>query len=254
MDPPGGVDALGAGRKTGAVAETEARLQRAWMSQGVVAVMLGALACGEQPTQVPEGAPSTMAEGVGAPSAETLSALRTQARHAPVEALERLAHLEAEGDTAEEIARIRALADTTHFNNALKQVAATTDHREAIATILELAHRPTPVNKRRLAEPVWGLIGKLEAQTDAQPAFVKAAAERLLADSALTDLLGPKVAERLRALREAALVRRTTERVAMLLAKGPFEEVVAQLVAWHSGPKATGEVSLRAAMRRVVEA
>jgi len=193
-----------------------------------MAVILTALtwsACVERagPTEPPAK------PAVAAPTAERLGHLRELARTTPDAAL-----LELEGlqGADRELGQVRALAEMTRFNAALKTLSSTDDLREATRLVLELMRRPAPENKRRLAEVVWGLIGKLEARAETEPARVYSTTKRLLGDTGLTEFLGAQMGNRLREIQVLAEHRKVTGRVSTLLTAGPFEAVLAQVVRW----------------------
>ena len=213
-------------------------------------VLLHVWSCNEQPVSEAPEATQVTANTIDAPS---LEALRAMARRSPQEALNAL---EARSDAAEGagIAEIRILAQTSLFNDALKQLALESDLRHAVTVTLELAERPTPINKRRLAQPVWGLIGKLEQRLESDPAFAQAAAKRLAGSSTLVALVGPQLRQRLDTILRRAEHLEITAQVDALLSSKSFGAIVTQLDSWSKQPEKVTVTQLIDAIGQVIEA
>ena len=119
---------------------------------------------------------------------------------------------------------------------------------------LQLAAQPVPVNKRRLAQPVWGLLGKLEKRVEVDPAFATAATKRLNESTALAELVGPQLTQRLAAILTRAEHLEITTRVKKLLATMPFDKIVAVVERWSKHPERVNVTQLTDAIALLTEA
>ena len=201
----------------------------------------------------PEAPPEPLADVRPSVSAEDL---RAQARHNPEQALKALESLGSGGDTVDErlMREIRHRAETQTFKRQVEAMEAAEDLREAVGIAIALGKADTPTNKRTLAQPLWGLVGKLERGMTRDPTFTIAAVKRLAATPALTEIVGPQFAERLKTLRLSAEIRETIRRVDAILAKGSFEALVVTLSRWRGESVKIGAHQLEAAVERAIAA
>ena len=210
------------------------------------AALLHVGSCNERPEAEPQYEAHTVAtQG----SAASLDDLRNLARSSPQEALTAL------GSRSEspEVNEVRTLAQTTLFNSALKDLAGEPDLRQAIRTAISLAATPQPTNKRRLAQPVWGIIGKLERLVDSDPAFAAAAAKRLAEGTTLAELIGPQFTPRLEAIIERTDQLEIIKRVDGILRSQSFSAIVKQLALWAEQPDKVTPAQLNAATTHLID-
>jgi len=135
----------------------------------------------------------------------------------------------------------------------LKDLAAEPDLRQAIHTAISLAEQPLPTNKRRLAQPVWGMIGKLELRVESEPAFAAAAAKRLVEGATLAELIGPQFTPRLKAIIDRADQLEIIKRVDGILRSQSYNAIIRQLELWAEQPGKVTPAQLNTAIAHLIE-
>lgn len=215
--------------------------------------LLHVWSCNEQPRTEAEEPVAASSDAVEGPS---LEGLRAMARQSPQEVLNALDARSTQPEQPEqpEVAEIRVLAQTALFNHTLRTLALESDLRQAVTMTLQLAAQPVPINKRRLAQPVWGLIGKLEKRVEVDPTFATAAAKRLNESTILAELVGPQLTQRLSSILTRAEHLEITARVKKLLATMPFDKIVAVVERWSKQPERVSLTQLTDAIALLTEA